>query len=125
MAQRELRDTRRLRHDRRTARDTLGDTVEDNRIDSETIAVFAARLKKKLADPGDPALRKNHVQAFVSEVVMTRERLTVRGPVASLVQAVGTPGAVSAPVRTSMVNWRTRQDSNLWPLPSEGSALSS
>jgi len=24
-----------------------------------------------------------------------------------------------------MVNWRTRQDSNLWPLPSEGSALSS
>ena len=22
-------------------------------------------------------------------------------------------------------NWRTRQDSNLWPLPSEGSALSS
>ena len=27
--------------------------------------------------------------------------------------------------RTKAVDWRTRQDSNLWPLPSEGSALSS
>ena len=26
---------------------------------------------------------------------------------------------------TVLENWRTRQDSNLWPLPSEGSALSS
>jgi hypothetical protein len=25
----------------------------------------------------------------------------------------------------SLILWRTRQDSNLWPLPSEGSALSS
>lgn len=40
------------------------------------------------------------------------QQLTVRGPVASLVQAVSTPGAVSAPVRTSMVNWRARQGSN-------------
>ena len=95
------------------------------RIDSETIAAFAAGFRKKLTDPSDPGLRKKYVQAFVSEVVMTRERLTVRGPVASLVQAVSTPNAIDAPVRTSMVNWRTRQDSNLWPLPSEGSALSS
>ena len=84
-----------------------------NRIDSDTIAAFAAGLKKKLTDPDNPALRKNYVQAFVSEVVMTKEQLTVRGPVASLVQAVSTPGAVSAPVRTSMVDWRARQDSNL------------
>ena len=26
---------------------------------------------------------------------------------------------------TELKGWRTRQDSNLWPLPSEGSALSS
>ena len=96
-----------------------------NRIDSHTLAAFASGLKKKLTDPDNPALRKNYVQAFVSEVVMTKKQLTVRGPVASLVQAVSTPGADTTPVRTSMVNWRTRQDSNLWPLPSEGSALSS
>ena len=84
-----------------------------DRIDGETIAAFAAELKKKLTDPTSPALRKNYVRAFVSEVVMTKERLTVRGPVASLVHAVSTPGAELPPVRTSVVDWCTRQDSNL------------
>jgi hypothetical protein len=28
-------------------------------------------------------------------------------------------------ILTRWNHWRTRQDSNLWPLPSEGSALSS
>lgn len=46
---------------------------------------------------------------------MTKKQLTVRGPVANLVQAVSTPGADTTPVRTSMVNWRARQDSNLLP----------
>ncbi len=86
-----------------------------NRVDRDTLAAFSAGLKKKLTDSENPALRKNYVQAFVSEVVMSKDQLTVRGPVASLVQAVSAPGAVSAPVRTSMVNWRARQDSNLWP----------
>ena len=86
-----------------------------DRIDSQTIAAFAAGLKKKLTDPDSPALRKSYVQAFVSEVVMTKERLTVRGPVAGLVQAVSTPGADLAPVRTSMVDWCARKDSNLRP----------
>ena len=86
-----------------------------DRIDRDTLAAFAAGLKKKLTDPDNPALRKNYVQAFVSEVVMTKQQLTVRGPVASLVQAVSTSGADTAPVRTSMVNWRARQDSNLLP----------
>ncbi|WP_454598140.1 hypothetical protein [Qipengyuania sp. SM2507] len=84
-----------------------------DRVDAETIAVFAKGLKEKLTDPDNPTLRKNYVQAFVSEVVMTKERLTVRGPVASLIQAVSTPGATMAPVRTSVVGWCTRQDSNL------------
>lgn len=86
-----------------------------DRIDSGTIATFAAGLKKKLTDPNKPALRKNYVQAFVSEVVMTKERLIVRGPLASLVQAVSATGADPAPVRTSVVGWCAREDSNLRP----------
>ena len=88
---------------------------KQDRVDRGTLTAFATGLKKKLTDPDTPALRKNYVQAFVSEVVMTKEQLTVRGPVASLVQAVSTPGADTTPVRTSIVNWRARQDSNLWP----------
>ena len=88
---------------------------KQDRVDRGTLTAFATGLKKKLTDPDTPALRKNYVQAFVSEVEMTKEQLTVRGPVASLVQAVSTPGADTTPVRTSIVNWRARQDSNLWP----------
>lgn len=106
---------------RRTALDEEINLLErqfgnkQNRVDRETLAIFAARLKNKLTDADNPALRKNYVQAFVSEVVMTKEQLTVRGPVPSLVQAVSTPGADTAAVRTSLVNWCARQDSNLWP----------
>lgn len=88
---------------------------KQNRIDGETIARFAESLKNKLTDPSNPTLRKNYVRAFVSEVVMTKEKLVVRGPVASLVQAVSAPGGANPPVRTSMVNWRALQDSNLRP----------
>ena len=38
------------------------------------------------------------------------------------IRASGQPGAA---VCKAERKWRTRQDSNLWPLPSEGSALSS
>jgi len=90
-----------------------GDKLD--RIDSETIAAFANGLKKKLTDPDRPGLRKNYVQAFVSEVVMTKDDLIVRGPVASLVQAVSTPEDGAPPVRTSMANWCARLDSNQRP----------
>jgi len=51
-------------------------------------------------------------QSRRAALVMTKEQLTVRGPVASLVQAVSTPSADTAPVRTSMVNWRTQYESD-------------
>ena len=40
------------------------------------------------------------------------------------------PGCLSTAIavgksRCTMRRWRTQEDSNLWPLPSEGSALSS
>ena len=82
--------------------------------------MFADGLKKKLTDPDRPGLRKNYVQAFVHEVVMTKVDLIVRGPVASLVQAVSTPEADAPPVRTSMANWCTRHEygghSNHWEI---------
>ena len=79
----------------------LGD--KRNRVDADTVTAFADALRKKLTDPEDATLRKNYVQALVSEVVMTKERLTVRGPISNLVQAVTAPEAdAPPPVRTSM-----------------------
>jgi site-specific DNA recombinase len=52
--------------------------------------------------------------------------LKIVGATKALEHAVGRVGSQPhIPVPNIEREWRTRQDSNLWPLPSEGSALSS
>ena len=93
------------------------------RVNEATIARSAGSLKAKLSDPNDVELRKSYIRAFVSEVVMTKEQIIIRGPVAALSRAVTADDNDDLPVRSSVVKWCTRQDSNLWPLPSEGGEL--
>ena len=56
---------------------------------------------------------------------MSREQLIIRGPNRALELAAAGDMPADDKVRTFMGDWRTRRDSNPWPLPSEGSALSS
>ncbi len=84
------------------------------RIDEAAIASFAHKLRSRLDDPENPALRKNYVKAFVGEVVMTKRRIVIHGPVSALTAAVTSSDEDEGPpVRSSMVDWCTRQDSNL------------
>ena len=85
------------------------------RVNEATIAKFAKKLKAKLADPSDVELRKSYIRAFVKEVVMTKEQIIIRGPVAALSRAVTADDSDDLPVRSSVVDWCARQDSNLWP----------
>ncbi|WP_407641334.1 recombinase family protein [Alteripontixanthobacter maritimus] len=86
------------------------------RIDEDAIADFSARVREKLDDPGNPALRKDYVKAFVGEVVMTKERIIIRGPVSALTGAVTSSDKDDAPpVRSSMGDWCARRDSNTRP----------
>jgi site-specific DNA recombinase len=72
------------------------------------------------------ALRQYYVRAIVDRIEVGDAQIRIRGATKALEHAVGrfdaTPGM---PVPNIEREWRTRQDSNLWPLPSEGSALSS
>ena len=95
------------------------------RITSEKIEQFASAIRIKLRNNDDASVRRRYVRAFVGEVEMSRERLVLRGPNKVLERAAAGGDLADGEVRTSMVDWCTRQDSNLWPLPSEGSALSS
>ena len=56
---------------------------------------------------------------------MSREQIIIRGPNRALELAAAGEMPADDKVRTFMGDWRTRRDSNPWPLPSEGSALSS
>jgi site-specific DNA recombinase len=86
---------------------------KNRRIDESIVATFAESLKKTLRDPSNPIMRKNYVRAFVGEVVMTKKRVIIRGPISALSDAVSSENSDEIPVRTSMVDWCTRQNSNL------------
>jgi site-specific DNA recombinase len=99
--------------------------AKGGRITPEKVERFATAMRVRLRDADDPQVRRRYVRAFVGEVVMSREQIVIRGPNRALELAAAGDMPADDKVRTFMGNWRTRQDSNLWPLPSEGSALSS
>lgn len=103
-------------------------------ITHEVIERFADMMRKALRGP-DPHLRRGYLHMLVSEVRLSNTGLIIRGTRPDLEMAVARCAqatASTAPdtnvpemVPTFARKWRTREDSNLWPLPSEGNALSS
>ena len=73
-----------------------------------------------------PALRQAYVRLLIDEVTVEADKVQIRGSRRALERAViATAASGGTKVPSFAREWRTRQDSNLWPLPSEGSALSS
>ena len=91
-------------------------------ITPEKVAQFGTLLSSKLQDRNFP-LRREYVRLLIDKVEVGNDVIRISGSRDALAAAASsTPeNAVPKAVR----RWRTRQDSNLWPLPSEGSALSS
>ena len=72
------------------------------------------------------ALRQAYTRLLIDEVTVESDRVQIRGSRRALGRAVvATAARGGATVPSFAREWRTRQDSNLWPLPSEGNALSS
>ena len=81
-----------------------------------------------------PRFDRRELNSPVPLEAFDREHMTIRTGKSgqyrvsrkALEQAVlATGGSARAKVPSFAREWRTRQDSNLWPLPSEGNALSS
>ena len=85
------------------------------RVTPEMVERFAAVMRKKLHDPADPLMRQHYVRAFVSEVEITRDKITVRGPRQAIEHAVAGDFEDETRVRSFVGGWRARQESNLWP----------
>ena len=63
---------------------------------------------------------------LVDEIVVSRDTATMKGSYAMLANAITEmKKGTSEEVPFFMRNWRARHDSNVRPLPSEGSTLSS
>ena len=95
------------------------------KISDETIATFWNAIRKRLRD-ADPAFRGQWLHLFVDEVIIGRSEILISGRNDSLLKGVTRQADFFAPAVPSFDReWRTRHDSNVRPLPSEGSALSS
>jgi hypothetical protein len=70
-------------------------------------------LKKRLLD-APQALRRRYVRGLVSNIIVDREKAVISGPPAAIAAAV-TSGTFKDEVRSSIRDWRTRQDSNCKP----------
>ena len=97
-------------------------------ITSESLRRFALAARRKLRNE-DGTYRRDHLRSPAQrvEVVDPRE-IRVMGSKTELLRTLVAAASVESAavgVRSFIPKWRTRQDSNLWPPPSEGGALSS
>ena len=70
---------------------------------------------------GDLALRQYYVRAIVDRIEVGDSQIRITGVKKALEHAIGRFDAKQGtPVPNIEREWRTRQESNLWPLPSEG-----
>ena len=93
-------------------------------ITPERVAAFASLMREKLAY-GDIQARKAYLRSIISGIEDDERRIQIINDRASLADVVAGSQARAGRVRGFVRKWRTRRDSNPWPLPSEGSALSS
>ena len=95
------------------------------RITPDVIGRFGKLLSDGIR--GDnPALRQAYARLLIDEVTVEADKVQIRGSRKALERAViATAASGGTRVPSFAREWRTRQDSNLWPLPSEGNALSS
>ncbi|MFN5128987.1 MAG: zinc ribbon domain-containing protein [Sphingomonadaceae bacterium] len=84
-------------------------------IDDLQLNAFATKMRAKLRDGNDPTLRKRYAQAFVSSVTISKKRVIIRGPKATLSTALMADDGDQPAVRTSVSSWCTRSDSNARP----------
>jgi site-specific DNA recombinase len=94
------------------------------RITGENIAAFVAVMREKVLT-GDTAFRRAYIRSVIDQVEVDDSEIRIIGRRTTLERLVMGGGAAPAGVPSFVRKWRTRRDSNPWPLPSEGSALSS
>ena len=97
--------------------------VPVERILPSDIDAFSKVIRTKLRNKD---FAKRYLQLLVDEIVVSGNTATMKGSYAALANAVAQKKkGTSKEVPRFMSEWRARHDSNVRPLPSEGSTLSS
>ncbi len=101
------------------------DRPSPRKLSPKQVAYACERMRQMLRDP-EAGYGKHLLTCLVSEIRVGTDVVTMTGSTAVLKQAVDEMKlGTSVEVPSIVVNWRARDDSNVRPLPSEGSTLSS
>ena len=92
------------------------------KFDPAVIEQFGRDMRENIMSGAVP-FRKAYIQAAVDGIEVDDGVVRVTGEKSTLEQAIVGDIAVSGGVRRSVPKWRTRRDSNPWPLPSEQFSL--
>ncbi|MDW3098671.1 MAG: recombinase family protein [Alphaproteobacteria bacterium] len=85
------------------------------------IDAFSAAIRVRLHDNDEPKFRQAYLRLLLSEVVVGKDMVRLKGSKVVLAhQAASEKPLVPSMVPTFVEEWRTRHDSNVRPLPSEG-----
>ncbi len=87
--------------------------------------IFVFTLVRQKLDDGEILARKAYLRAIIARIEVDDDEVRVLGDKTVLAETVTGRRGTTGNVRGFVRKWCTREDSNLWPLPSEGSALSS
>ena len=93
-------------------------------LQADDIQRFSEYMSEKITS-GDSAFRRNYLRSIIEGVEVDDKVIRIHGSKSALEQAVTNGDSVGKGVRGFIRNWRARHDSNVRPLPSEGSTLSS
>ncbi len=113
------RDLAQIAYDRAVA-----ETNPRARITDEKIAKFVETMRSNVLT-GDTPFRRAYIRSVIDQVEVDDDEIRIWGRRSVLERLVAASGGGPAGVPSFVRKWRARQDSNLWPLPSEGNALSS
>src|SRR5690606_37825156 len=116
----------------RTERDSAKATLDraltelsaEARITDDKVAEFVEIMRQNVAN-GEKSFRRAYLRSVFDRVAYDEVEVRIVGRHAVMERLVMETGAAPSSVPSSVLKWRTRDDSNIRPLPSEGSALSS
>ena len=96
-------------------------------ITPQMVREFASTARARIKIDGG-GYRRDHLRALAQRVEIADKEVRIMGSKSQLLRTLAAGpgvGPATSGVRSSVLKWRTRRDSNSRPLPSEGSALSS
>jgi site-specific DNA recombinase len=118
----------RLKADRDCAKSALDAAKSQHgaaiRIDPALIKSFGRAMRENLTTGSTP-FRKAYLRSLIDVIEVDDTQIRIKGSKEVLERAVLASRSAAQPRSQMSTKWRTRHDSNVWPSPSEGDALSS